>query len=120
MKMRGKALKKICEAKGVTREQLAAAIERTGVKGENALSAINNWMNDVNHPRARAEDVRRIGAALGVPLKNFVSFQSMIRNHRGSPRKVKLLVDLIRGKKVDDALQMLSFHTKRAAVDVKK
>ena len=120
MKMRGKALKKICEARGVTREQLAAAIERTGVKGENALSAINNWMNDVNHPRARAEDVRRIGAALGVPLKNFVSFQSMIRNHRGSPRKVKLLVDLIRGKKVDDALQMLSFHTKRAAVDVKK
>lgn len=120
MRLRGKALKKIAATRGVTREQLAAAIERTGMKGDNALKSVNNWMNDVNHPRARAEDVRKIGAALNTPVKDFVSFTSMIRNHRGSPRKVKLLVDLIRGKKVDDAIQMLNFTTKRAAVNVKR
>jgi large subunit ribosomal protein L22 len=120
MKIRGKALKQLVATRGVTREQLAGAVERTGMKGENALKAVNNWMNDVNHPRARAEDIRKIASAIGTPAKDFVTFTSMIRNHRGSPRKVKLLVDLIRGKKVDDALQMLQFTTKRAAVNVKR
>ena len=120
MKIRGKALKKIAAARGTTREQLAGAIERVGVKGDVALKAVNNWMNDVNHPRVRADDIRKIASTLGSPMKDFVTFTSMIRNHRGSPRKVKLLVDLIRGKKVDDAIQMLNFTTKRAAVNVKR
>jgi large subunit ribosomal protein L22 len=36
-------------------------------------------------------------------------------NYRQSPRKVRLLADLVRGKKVKDAVSTLSFTDKRAA-----
>lgn len=39
---------------------------------------------------------------------------------RGSPQKLNLVAQTIRGKKVDRALTELSFSRKKAAVDVKK
>lgn len=39
---------------------------------------------------------------------------------RISPRKVRLVVDMVRGKKVTDAIQMMKFVPNRAAVDVEK
>lgn len=39
---------------------------------------------------------------------------------RISPRKARLVVDLVRGKKVDDALNILNFTQKRAAKMVHK
>jgi large subunit ribosomal protein L22 len=38
-----------------------------------------------------------------------------LKNYRQSPRKVRLLADLVRGKKVKDALAVLQFADKRAA-----
>jgi large subunit ribosomal protein L22 len=43
-----------------------------------------------------------------------------LKNYRQSPRKVRLVVDAIRGKKVEDALMTLTFMPKRAATPVKK
>ena len=39
---------------------------------------------------------------------------------RISPRKVRLIMDQIRGKKVGESLNMLSFSSKKGAVFVKK
>ena len=39
---------------------------------------------------------------------------------RGSPQKLNLVAAMIRGKKVGDALNILSFSTKAMAVDVRK
>ncbi len=39
---------------------------------------------------------------------------------RISPRKVRLVVDMVRGQKVSDAIEMLKFVPNRAAVDVEK
>jgi large subunit ribosomal protein L22 len=39
---------------------------------------------------------------------------------RIAPRKARLLMDLIRGRNVDDAITLLSFNKKRAAVMVEK
>ena len=39
---------------------------------------------------------------------------------RGSPYKLNLVAGLIRGKKVGDALNILSFSTKAMAIDVRK
>ena len=39
---------------------------------------------------------------------------------RIAPRKARLVMDLIRGRKVDDALNMLQFSKKRASVYVAK
>ncbi|MEM1331164.1 MAG: 50S ribosomal protein L22 [Planctomycetota bacterium] len=47
-------------------------------------------------------------------------FTSEVRNHRGSPTKARLVADLVRGKPVDEAMNLLTFSTKRAATNVKK
>ncbi|RMH13910.1 MAG: 50S ribosomal protein L22 [Planctomycetota bacterium] len=44
----------------------------------------------------------------------------MVRHHRGSPRKARLVADMIRGKSFRDADEILAFSTKRAAVNVRK
>ena len=46
--------------------------------------------------------------------------QAVVRNLRVSPRKLNLLAQLIRGKKVDVALAELEFSRKRIAGDVRK
>lgn len=41
--------------------------------------------------------------------------KAVLKNYRQSPRKVRLLADLVRGKKVRDALAALEFVDKKAA-----
>jgi len=43
-----------------------------------------------------------------------------LRNMRGSARKARLLLDMIRGKNVNEAKNMLQFSTKRMAKDIYK
>lgn len=120
MRIHGKRLGSIVKARGATPEQLAAAIERVGLKGDRAVSAVKNWMRGSDHPRCRAADVKKLAEALGCSAADIAQFECIIWNHRGSPRKAKLLTDLVKGRSVDDALNQLSFTPKRAAVNVKK
>lgn len=46
--------------------------------------------------------------------------KAILKNYRQSPRKVRLLADLVRGKKVTKALDMLTFVNKRAALPFTK
>lgn len=41
--------------------------------------------------------------------------KAVLKNYRQSPRKVRLLADLVRGKKATEALTMLKFVDKRAS-----
>ncbi len=41
--------------------------------------------------------------------------KAVLKNYRQSPRKVRLVADLVRGKKVKDALNTLRFVDKRAS-----
>lgn len=120
MRINGKKLKEIAAAKGASTEQLAQAIERTGLAGDKAISAVNNWMRDSDHPRCKKDDIVALSSALGVQLSEITRFECIFKYHRGSPRKAKLLVDLIRDKNHIVAENLLSFTTKRAAVDIKK
>lgn len=43
--------------------------------------------------------------------------RALKKHIRSSPRKMRLVVDLIRGRKADDALTVLRFNTKLAARD---
>jgi large subunit ribosomal protein L22 len=45
---------------------------------------------------------------------------AMARHVRMSPQKVRLVVDLIRGRRAEDALQILRYTMKRASRDVEK
>jgi len=46
--------------------------------------------------------------------------KAILKNYRQSPRKVRLVADVIRGKKVNEALAALQFVEKRAADPVAK
>ena len=43
-----------------------------------------------------------------------------LKSYNQSPRKVRLVTDLVKGKKVDDALAQLAFLPKRAALPIAK
>lgn len=43
-----------------------------------------------------------------------------LKSHNQTPRKVRLVTDLVKGKRVSDALAALSFLPKRAALPIKK
>src|SRR5229473_5047169 len=49
-----------------------------------------------------------------------IEAMAMARHVRMSPQKVRLVVDLIRGQRAEDALQILRFTKKRATRDVEK
>lgn len=46
--------------------------------------------------------------------------KAKLSNYRQSPRKVRLVTDLVKGKKVSDALTQLGFVPKRASLPVEK
>lgn len=46
--------------------------------------------------------------------------KAFLKNYRQSPRKVRLVADLLKGKKVDDAMVELDFLVKRASIPLKK
>lgn len=46
--------------------------------------------------------------------------KAQLNNYRQSPRKVRLVADLVRGQTVDEALRRLKFLTKRASSPVAK
>ena len=43
-----------------------------------------------------------------------------LRNNKFSPRKMRMVVDLVRGKKVEEALNVLKFTKKHPSRDVEK
>jgi large subunit ribosomal protein L22 len=120
VRIRGNKLKKAMDAAGLTAQQLGEAIAERGFGAGDAQRSIENWMEGRDHPRCKAKTIAKIAQTLRVPAKDLAAFTSAVNQHRGSPRKAKLLVDLIRGKNVDQALNLLTFTTKKAAVNVKK
>ena len=46
--------------------------------------------------------------------------RAVLRNHRGSARKARLVVDLVRGKAVEEALSVLDLSNKRVAGPIAK
>jgi large subunit ribosomal protein L22 len=46
--------------------------------------------------------------------------KAILKNYRQSPRKVRLVAHLVKGKKVDSALDALAFLNKRAGAPVKQ
>lgn len=120
MRIRGDKLRTLAEKEGLSVEQLGEAIDRTGLEGQRAVKAVRNWMAGSDHPRCKAGDIAKLAAAVKAQPKDIARFVSSVLYHRGSPRKAGLLVDLIRGRRVDDALNQLAFTPKRAALNIKR
>jgi large subunit ribosomal protein L22 len=120
VKLRGDKLKKLAAQAGVSRDDLARAIERTGLSGAKADTAVSNWLVGRDQPRCKSGDIQRLAGAVGCSIADISRFASSVRYHRGSTQKARLVVDLVRGRPVDEAMNILTFTKKRAAVDIKK
>jgi len=112
--------KKIAAEKGLDATRLGEVVAREGLKGDRAVSAVGNWMPGSDHPRCKAEDIKKLAGALGVEVSKVAKFSAKFSFHRGSARKAGLVAALIRGKKYETAINLLTFTTKRAAVDIKQ
>ena len=51
-------------------------------------------------------------------MENIIEAKAICRNLKGSARKARLVLDMIRGKKVSDAKNILQFSTKKMAIHV--
>ena len=120
MKIRGDKLKQFMGEKGASAETLAKPLARKGLDERKAASAVRNWARGSDHPRCKPEDIKVLARELGCGVADIVRFTSMIKYHRGGVRKAGLLVDLIRGKDIEQARNFLEFTPKLAAVNVKK
>ena len=120
MKLRPDQLKKLADEAGLTNEDLAEAVSRTGLTGDAAVSAVRNWLGGRDHPRCKKADIERLAERIGCELTDIARFVSSVNHHRGSPQKAKLVIDMIRGKEALAADEMLQFCHKRAAVNVRK
>src|SRR5271154_4453182 len=54
------------------------------------------------------------------PLAPVIEAHAMAKHVRMSPQKIRLVVDLIRGQRAEEALQILRFTKKRASRDIEK
>ncbi|GAB4548546.1 MAG: hypothetical protein Tsb0013_09160 [Phycisphaerales bacterium] len=123
MRLNCTKLKSIAKESGATPETLAGALPRdTDRRKENdeSLRKVRNWMRGSDHPKATARDIEALASALGVPASRLARFECRTRFARSSPRKARLVADLVRGRSVAEADMLLRFSPKRAAVFVRK
>ncbi len=113
-------LKDVCDHRQRTAEELAGTIARGGFEEKQAVSAIRNWKKGLFKPLPQTEDVRRLAEALGVEIGELADWRSSCRYAPMSARKVRLVTQLIVGRSVQDAMNILKFTRKRAAPMVDK
>jgi large subunit ribosomal protein L22 len=115
-----KKLNKICRQKKTSSSVLAAYLARGGRKEKQAAAALFNWKKGLFVPRPASADIDHLAAALGVEKQEISEWSACYRYAPMSPRKVRLVTQLIAGRGVQDALDLLKFTNKRAAETVRK
>ena len=85
-----------------------------------AEKKVRNWASGRAHPRPKASEMRSLASALGVRPSAFCVWTSQYRFARSSERKSDLMVELIRGRGVQEALALLEVSPRRASVLVNK
>ncbi len=116
----GKKLKECRTDMKVNNEELSSALVRAGMKEDQARAAVFNWQREKMKPEPKADDIENLARALNVSVPDLMEWSASHRYAPIAPMKVKLVVDLIRGRTVQDALDLLKFANKRAAVFVDK
>ncbi len=97
---------------------LAAA--KLAVRLKRKKSDIRNWERGLFKPKPRRDDVESLARVLSVEQHDIEEWAASHKFVPMAPRKVRLVADLIRGRNVQDALDVLKFANKRAAVYVDK
>lgn len=111
-------LKKCREDAEMSIVDLAAASAGGGRTADDMKAAIGNWERGLFRPKPKRADVDRLANALKVSYHDLAVWSASHYYAPMAPRKVRLIADLIRDRTVQDALDVLKFANKRAAVMV--
>lgn len=113
-------LKEICQERQIGTGQLAGQLSRGGLDIRQSSAAIKNWQKGLFKPKPRREDIRRLAAALAVEENDLIDWRSSYRYAPLSARKARLVTQLIVGRNVQDAMDILKYTRKRAATMIDK
>ena len=113
-------LKQFCRQRQMGVEQLANQLARGGLDQEQATVAVKNWLKGLFKPEPRREDIRHLAAALSIHENDLIGWRSSYRYAPMSARKARLVTQLIAGRSVQDAMDILKFTRKRAAQMIDK
>ena len=108
-------LKELCGQRQISVEQLAEQIVRGGLGRKEAVAAVKNWQKGLFKPSPRRDDIERLAAALSADVNDILDWRSSCRYAPFSARKARLVTELIAGRSVQDAMDILKFTRKRAA-----
>lgn len=111
----GSKLKQMRLDRKMSVSELAGQIVRGGLDSQAAASAIGNWERGLYKPIPRTEDIQKLASALGVKPSEISEWRAVCRYAPVTARKARLVGDLIAGKPVQDALDILKFTRKRSA-----
>ena len=113
-------LKELCQARQIGVDELASRLARGGFDSQQATVAVKNWQKGLFKPQPGTDDIRRLATALSVETNDLVDWRSSCRFAPISPRKARLVTQLIVGRSVQDAIDILKFTRKRAATMIDK
>lgn len=113
-------LKEICHQRQMSAEQLAEHIVRGGLDRKEAIAAVKNWQKGLLKPKPHINDIHRMADALSVEVNDLVEWRSSYRYAPGSASKARLVTQLIVGRSVQDAMDILRFTRKRASTMINK
>jgi large subunit ribosomal protein L22 len=116
----GNKLKQSCVKKNMNAGQLAGHVAYGSRNNAKATSAVKNWLKGLYKPVPSTEDVDRLAKGLGVEVGDISEWRATYRYAPSSPTKARLVTDLISGRNVQDALDLLKFEHKRAARMIEK
>lgn len=116
----GKKLSDVCKERKIGDAALAEHLAHGGMDRIEALSAIKNWKKCLYSPSPQREDVERLASGLGVETTAISEWRVSYRYAPIAAGKVRLVTELISGRDVQDALDILTFTHKRAAPAIKK
>jgi large subunit ribosomal protein L22 len=110
-----KKLQNIIKSRKANIEQVSGKIARGGLTQKQAISAIKNWQQGLMKPVPRRDDIRHLAEALGVEVNDISCWKSSYKYAPLSPRKARLVSQLLIDRPVQDAMDLLKFTRKRAA-----
>jgi large subunit ribosomal protein L22 len=108
-------LKDLCKQRRVSVNGLASQLVRGGLNNKEAVAAVKNWQKGQFKPIPRKVDMEHLAAALSVDVNDLAEWRSSYQYAPMSARKVRLVTQLIAGRSVQEAMDILKFTHKRAA-----
>ena len=112
--------RELCKQRNIANEKLGEELERSGLTRRQAIAAVKNWKRGLFKPAPTSKDIERLATALVTDANAISEWRSSYRYAPGSARKARLVTELINGRGVQEAIDILKFTDKRAAGMVDK